>query len=84
MRHNTQYIAHFALILGPTHTEHQCQQQWQWPMQSQWKRQPKHQAEPLKFAICCSVWLALSVLTISTCTPYPLNVHTTDKVTTYM
>ena len=28
------------------------------PIQSQWKRQPKRQAAPLKFAACRSVWVS--------------------------
>ena len=40
--------------LRSAHTERQRQR----PIQSQWKRQTKRQAAPLKFAACRSVWVS--------------------------
>ena len=45
-------------LLRSAHTERQRQRQRQRPIQSQWKRQPKRQAAPLKFAACRSVWVS--------------------------
>ena len=47
---NAKYIH----VLGSAHTERQRQR----PIQSQWKRQPKRQEAPLKFAACRSVWVS--------------------------
>ena len=51
--HVTYPIMHVMLqtTLRSTHTKQQRQR----PIQSQWERQPKHQAAPLKFATCRSV-----------------------------